>query len=494
VVFSLLDRVGLLVTSLSILAIAVAAIIGREAAGQLASALTVVRQRASRLGALWVLLFLSALVLRVRPEAAVVESPVDSWNFLRIALVGWVGASMMVNAALAKPVWPFRLLHGVPGVLVLYSALAVASTAWSAYPLLTLYKSFEFLTAVALVVAIIDREGSSQAYGNVVDLTWALYGCLLLSVWCGAIAWPERALLWEAGKAGVQLQGALPILHANTVGEVSAMLALVCVSRLLHRHGQSRRELLCLILLVCMVTLALSQTRTAWFGFLLGIGAMAAAMAPARFAAALSVVLVAGVALISLGGLAVPQILRLETGVSPEALSGRWEWWAAAWESFRASPLIGHGAYAAGRFVVLAELGQSRAASLHSTYVETLVGTGLVGVGVVVVALCWTWWVLLRAAVGRRRGSADRQPTVEAVGVLALLTVRSFFSTHLVWNHSLAFLLIVGYAELVRRESRHRPGRLCQAPHGSVSKVAATLGDGRLTEAGARRGASGGRP
>jgi len=49
---------------------------------------------------------------------------------------------------------------------------------------------------------------------------------------------------------------------------------------------------------------------------------------------------------------------------------------------------------------------------------------------------------------------------VEAVGILGIVTARSFFTDLLVWHAPLAFLLVLGYAELLRRQrKREMPTR-----------------------------------
>jgi hypothetical protein len=49
----------------------------------------------------------------------------------------------------------------------------------------------------------------------------------------------------------------------------------------------------------------------------------------------------------------------------------------------------------------------------------------------------------------------EYQLAVEAVGVLAIVTVRSFFTIHLVWHTSEQFLVILGFAEFLRRRQNY---------------------------------------
>jgi O-antigen ligase len=349
---------------------------------------------------------------------------------------------------------------------------ALLSTLWSVYPELTLYKSLEFFTTLVLLVAIVYSERSPSTYRGVFDLTWALCGCLLISVWLGAVLWPEQAFEESGGLLGVQLSGVLPVISANGVGETSALLALVCASRLgSGRLGMtSTRSLLWLVFVVSVGTLVLSQTRTAWVGFMVGL-VFVVAFSGRTAALALFTLIIAGIGWAAgLGHLAFSYFLRGQSPAVLGALSGRFDWWQAAWGQFLTQPLTGYGAYAGGRFAVLSEIGQANVTSLHSTYLEVLVGTGLLGFAPLLAALFATWWILLRALKGTRLPAPARQLTVEAVAVLALVTVRSFFAAHLVWHHflTLVFLILVGHAEILRQLPR---SALVQVPRTRTTMV-----------------------
>src|SRR5439155_15528336 len=75
-------------------------------------------------------------------------------------------------------------------------------------------------------------------------------------------------------------------------------------------------------------------------------------------------------------------------------LSDRVTYWQLAWQKFLEQPLLGYGAYAGGKFVVIAQ-SKSDIGGLHSDYAEVLVGTGLLGLILVVITLLWTWRLLL---------------------------------------------------------------------------------------------------
>jgi O-antigen ligase len=159
------------------------------------------------------------------------------------------------------------------------------------------------------------------------------------------------------------------------------------------------------------------------------------------------------VALFTMGGVIWTYIARGQTAAQMDTLSSRTEWWALAWNTYLQQPLTGFGAYAAARFAVLAKAGFGATGTLHSDYLEVIVGTGIWGLIPLLVALLVTWRLLLRY-VRNSWDSQERQLAHEAVAILALLTLRSITNNMMTIHPPLTFLAIVGYAEFVRRRRR----------------------------------------
>jgi O-antigen ligase len=82
------------------------------------------------------------------------------------------------------------------------------------------------------------------------------------------------------------------------------------------------------------------------------------------------------------------------------------------------SPVIGRGLSTGTRFEVLAPAGFTRTSTIHSTWVEALVGTGAVGVGLLFLAFLL---VLLRSLGEALR----RKGRIVPVLLVAVLTVQS---------------------------------------------------------------------
>jgi O-antigen ligase len=405
---------------------------------------------------LWLLLFLSDLVLRVRTDKNIRESPIDAAAFYRVALVGITAAVLAIRLAVKRPPWLGSLFRGLVGALTCYCGISVISTLWSVYPAWTLYKSLEYFVDVALLAAILATVCSAREYGNLFNLTWALYGLLLMSVWLGALVWPREA--WESGVGvlGVQLCGVFPAIAANSVGEYGAIVAIVSLrGLLLPANGKSEPVWCGLACTFGLTALVLSQTRSAIGGFLVGAVLL---LLFSKGKGLTTLVLSGAAALISVGGVGSLLWKFVLRGQSPEAfdsLSGRVGWWEFGWQQFLKSPLTGLGAYTA-RFEVLAKLGESDTSGIHNSFLEVVFGVGILGLIPVLVALLGTWWVLIRSLRSSSLESFERGIAVEALGVLGVVSVRSLFSSHLIWHPSLQFLVVVGYVEFLRRQGMQR--------------------------------------
>jgi O-antigen ligase len=254
------------------------------------------------------------------------------------------------------------------------------------------------------------------------------------------------------GTLGWQLSGVVPAVSANGVGEISALLAIVALARLVVRdQATARRALYGLLFQGSLLTLILSQTRSALTAFAFGVAVLLFFSKRVGLIAFTAVGVVLAAFQTTLGGTLLSYFLRGQDRQMFGSLSGRTDWWVYAWSKFLERPWTGWGAYAGGRFVAMADLGDSSTSSIHSTYIEVLLGTSVWGLLPVLALLAGAWWLLIRG-LNRSEPGIERQLALEALAVLGVITVRSLFTTHLIWHASaLPFLLVLGYAEFMRR-------------------------------------------
>ena len=410
---------------------------------------------------LWLLLFLSGLVFRSRGIDSIHEQPLDGWAIYRVALVG-VSFVLAAGWLLRADVAPRSLFRGIVGALAAYSLVCVASSLWSAQPAWTFYKSAEYFTQVSVLALLLWTISSAKSLKTLLDLTWALYAALLGSVWAGVLIWPDLAIRREQGVGliGFALNGVFPAVGWNTVGEISAVLAVVCLVRAFFRPwGRTCGPIYGLGAAAGLLTLILSSSRSSIAGLLVGCAAVLFAARRTKALLALTALALLIGSQTSAGGLAKSYFMRGQTDQAFYSLSGRVPLWEHGIEQLSEQPLTGFGAYAGGRFVALSGFNadtRAGASTVLNTYLEVLLGTSLWGLIPLLAACLWTWRVLLRAA---RRPGADGSPerllSLEAVGVLGVLTARSWFTVKFVWHPALLFLAVAGCAEFLR-QSRAR--------------------------------------
>ena len=140
------------------------------------------------------------------------------------------------------------------------------------------------------------------------------------------------------------------------------------------------------------------------------------------------------------------------------SFSGRLEWWEVAMHQFLNYPLTGLGMWAAARFGVLAKLGFTQTATIHSDWVEIIVGTGVWGVMLVVAIMAIAWRVLIKNIINTRLDMEDRQLAFEAMAVLAVASTRMFFGTDLSLHPPCHFFVALGAAEFLRRKLKRQEG------------------------------------
>jgi hypothetical protein len=414
---------------------------------------------------LWGVLFVSGLVLRVRDVQDINSSPADSAAAFRIALVSLVGFILLGMLGLKRHDWMGSLFRGFIGFMTLYCVVSAISTIWSVYPAWTFYKSIEYLVDVSMLAAFVAIVHSVEDYKSFFDWTWTLYGLMLGAVWLSAIIAPSAGFLRgqnmqkDIGVLPVQLQGVFPAVAANRVGDLGALLTMLALCRLFplrnmrERLKRDRMWYFCLFLFAA-TSLFLSQTRSAFGAFLFGLIVWLVLSRRWKTLVALPALGLCFLASESIRQKIWDALHRGQSSAEFYSLSSRLDWWGFAWHKLMQHPWTGLGAYAGGRFAVMSSLGASGTASVHSDYVEILVGTSFWGLIPIVVVMLGTWWILVRYFLAPSLNAENRQLTIEAVAMLAVLSVRTFVSDIMTFHAALMFLVIVGLAEIVRRQQK----------------------------------------
>jgi O-antigen ligase len=127
--------------------------------------------------------------------------------------------------------------------------------------------------------------------------------------------------------------------------------------------------------------------------------------------------------------------------------TGRLYWWEAALEAWSAHPWTGWGYGAGGRFVGLASIGSGRVSSVHSGFVEALVGVGLLGMA----ALLYTLFAVVRWSL--KHLTSETALATLIIGLILRTVISQGFGGWLNIEFVL-FALLAGIADTHRVEAR----------------------------------------
>ena len=409
---------------------------------------------------LWFVIFASGLVLRVRAATTVYNAPVDSAAVYRIALVFFCAAWLLLLLFTRTINWVESLFSGLVCCLTIFSLYAALTTVWSVYPAWTLYKACEYSVDIAALAAILLVVRDVYDWKSLFDWTWTFFGLCLLSAYAGIVIDPKDALEhgYSLGALGVRLKGVYPAQGANRIGDLSAIMCVIALVRWLPMEGKCRKNSFYIFLgLFGGVTLILSQTRTAMLGCAVGafvvlwlsgkLGLRSMLTVGAASAIFLTFVMTAT----PIGDIVLTYLRRGQTDAQISSLSGRLLWWETAYDLYSRTPLgIGMGAFAAEKVPVLNAIGLA-GETLHSDYMETLLGTGVYGLMPLVASLAATWWFLIKNVHHPGRTPMERQLCLEALGVLGMLTVRTVFMDIMILHPPQHYFVILGLAEWFRR-------------------------------------------
>jgi O-antigen ligase len=422
-----------------------------------------VRGRIPRLRGLQLIvliLFLSSFVEGFFPEIVasrdwemVQRSPADPANLTRIGFIG-LAAFMSFIAYLRRN----RLtvyFHGPLRWMFLYATVAVISAGYASLPLVSAGKAAEVIADVACFL-VLASVLSADDFLHSWNMLWSVVSLLLVSVWVSALLFPSIGFVVEFGPLFPLLQGAYPMVTPNTLGQFGASLAIVALCRFLgtsSRLHSQRRMLWGGICLLGLATLAASQARTSMVALALAVPACLYLYRRLRLVTLLGWAAIAltigafGNALMNASGMSEILSQYVRRGQSPEliySLSGRLDYWQFAWDLFSASPLLGHGFYTAHRIDLNAISGRFRISTVDNTYLEVLLGIGLIGLFPLVMAIVVLVRRIIRVLKLLPAGGHFRGAQIEMIGFLIIALVRSLTGpTFQVHGANLVLLLVI---------------------------------------------------
>jgi O-antigen ligase len=388
-----------------------------------------------------VLLWLSSLVFRIRSTTALAANPLDAAGLFRLGCIGLAGMLCLVallqtdlhgrfaGLGRARPLW----VYGV------YVAVVCLGITTSVLPKLTAFHAVNIVIAVLAAITAYLLMGDEGLW----RLEKTVFWCIVLHVataWLGVIVFPSQALR-AASPFPFRIQGVLPYMASDRLGEYGVVIFLWSFAT---RNGVRRDRIVpsvrfAYVLEVSgILTLLAAQYRTGYIALAVGILVILALRGRAIMALLIAA---AGGLFVKLGPVLFQPVfaffLRGQTANVASSLSGRTTLWSAAIPIWLQSPYIGGGIETASRYLVLGSIGRSNTGTVHGTWIETLVGTGVIGTALL--AFCLIYALYRAFLLGTRSGR------IAPVLILTVLAVRSITgSTFETFNfETLLFLAMV---------------------------------------------------
>lgn len=281
-----------------------------------------------------------------------------------------------------------RIRSYVPGRramtgLFVYLGVAAVSTLYSAAPLVTAAKVGELSAGLAPVVAIALGPRSAERLRHTIVLLMSLVATMLAVTVVGFVALPS-VFAGVQSRPGFVLPETLisPFAHNNTLSAMGAILLVFAVAMVL--VGRGGRRIWSAGAVVGVASLVLSSGRQ---GVVMAVAGLAVVLWAVRRTLFLGLLGPAIVGLVYVFWDSIFDALARNRPQQLTTFTGRLYWWEAAVEAWSAHPWTGWGYAAGGRFVALASIGRGATSSVHSGYVEALVGVGLLGLVGLVYAL-----------------------------------------------------------------------------------------------------------
>jgi len=403
---------------------------------------------------LWFLVYFSGLVFREGRDASDVQSaPLDAVAMLRVVPEMLVATVLLIRLYMRRPFWLRSYFQGVIGAMGIYGIVCLVSTVWSVYAPWTLYKSGEYVIYIALLAAIVQLAPDTNAFSSILNLTWTISVLEMVWAWAQTVIWP--ADVWDPWG---RITSVMPQISANGMAQSAAVVATIAACRLLPlERGKRDRIFYGLVGALALGTLIMTKTRNSIAGFVLAMMVLVVLSRRWRFGAAAAV---AGVVLLAFSDVGTTVYEYLARGQSREEIAGmssRADWWSFAFHQFMQRPITGMGAYAGSRFGVLAKMGSDAPTSLHSDYIETIMGTSFLGLIPLLAAIGGIWYWLLRSVRSALVTAEQRQLAYECACVFAVTVLHSFFNVEIVWQSPMTYLCVLGAAEHIRRSRKANP-------------------------------------
>jgi O-antigen ligase len=304
-----------------------------------------------------------------------------------------------------------------PGPFLMFSLYGLLGAVFfflSPQPFFSLYWAGLFLSAPFVVWTLVNTGEPEARLGLLMSINTAVVLVMVVFYIAGPL-WP--ILMGAHNPRLYKLPFGLGLQTANGVGRFAGVLALIALSRL---RGPElyKRVLWAGLLAAAVLGLALSESRTAILGFIVGSLLVVAASRKVTWLAAI----VPGVFYFLYKAWFVWRFKgSLENAFF---LTGRETTWRKALSIALQSPLAGHG-FHADRLMLEGE-------HVHMAYLHSLIQSGVLGALLFTGAVVGVWVIVAKHRIVQRTALVDGPANfllTESLAVLGFLTARSFFES-----------------------------------------------------------------
>ena len=414
---------------------------------------------------IWLLLIFSSFTWRIIDVGTAASGGgLDAASLVRVVCVGFAASCLLVVLALRRARWLRMCFSGSQKYLTIFGLICLVSTAWSVNAPWTAYKSFEYLTDMAVVALLRVSLRKTGDYKFLLDFTLFLFGLLLLSAWIGAFINPSQGFFSLGGTGSrdlvlpIRLEGQYPGLDADGMGEMCAIILLISAYRFSRASAGLERNKLWYgaIIILSFGTFVICQARTALVGFIFGCLILFTFAKDKRRLLGwflVGVILLAIPLVAFASGPIVRYFLRGEHVESLQHLTGRTEMWKVAWAESLQRPFTGYGGFAGRRFVVQAQVVYfATASSLLSAWVDALIDIGFIGPILLLLLFVGIARSLIVSLRKRGQRIQDRNLAIELTLAMAVIFVRSFVTGSMVGHFYFWLFTCLAGAEFLRSQ------------------------------------------
>ncbi len=341
-------------------------------------------------------------MIKVAGYFSIVEERAVNQIFKTISRLGMTGSILFVQYKLKKLGCPTSFKYEnilAPILYLVYLAIGFASFGWSTDPgysalqWFMTFESFVFVFFYMRVVAMVNHYFPERRIDLVKVFTWAFFPIMIIFI-IGAFVEPDTFYRSMRGGEETRLGGW--IMNPNELGMLSSMAAALAYLYITKSEKKSK-VWGTLMIIVAIVVLAMTSSRSSAIGFLLIMGVLVLISDNVKLK----------IAMVAAGLIALPLLVKFvifkDDGGVEEVMSmtGRLPFWKALLgEGIVREPFFGYGFMRINYTDYFQGLNTYPAKMTHNTFMQVLMNLGFVGFFVTF----WQLVVTTRVALLKKTG------------------------------------------------------------------------------------------